>query len=98
MSKTPYLDRARAINERQRKAMTARGRDYVLAVAVPAGLALAFIGGLSMPMDRGRTYELVRFEGTESSVVDFNLSALDCGMAAAQFRAAGLFVRCEESR
>lgn len=98
MSKTSYLDRARAINERQRKTMTARCRDYVLAVAVPAGLALAFVAGLSLPMERSRTYELVRFEGAESSVVDFNLSALDCGTAAAQFRAAGLSVRCEESR
>ncbi len=95
-----HLERAMLMNAKQRASLVTLGLGWTTLAILPgiAGLlALAFSAGFNAPMPQ-RTYDLVMFQGEESDIVDYDLSASDCVAAIGQMRAAGLDVTCETTR
>jgi hypothetical protein len=71
-------------------------------IAAKIVLAIGLLGmggaiGFTRSMET-RTYELVQFVGEESDIIDYDLSALDCGTAARRMLNNGLHVACEVAR
>jgi hypothetical protein len=60
--------------------------------------ACAVAIGVNLPMDRNRTYELVQIHGDESDIVDYGLSAVDCGFLKEHLTKHGHVAECERTR
>ena len=93
-----YLDRAREIN-RQNAIAIARRNSLISHMAAAGIAAIGSIGlaiGVSLPMRAPAvSYDLVRYVGTESDIVDSGLSIDDCTVTIPRMRAMGFDVACE---
>jgi hypothetical protein len=73
--------------------VAATGKAFSLAAIGLVG-GLSFLAGLALPMP-DRSYDLVQYTGEESDVIDYDLSATDCGFAADKLRRQGFTVDCQ---
>ncbi|NSZ63431.1 hypothetical protein G6L16_008775 [Agrobacterium tumefaciens] len=75
---------------------TARG---FAALGLLAGIGMAAMLPVVLPLERDRTYDLVQVSPDgESDIVDYNLSATDCGFMKDRLQRAGYDVLCERTR
>ncbi|AEG53167.1 hypothetical protein [Sinorhizobium meliloti] len=97
MSPQTYLQRAKALNVKERAELAKIAFGWLALAMLPGFAGLAFLAGLNWPMPE-REYDLIAYHGAESDIVDYGLSTADCADAIQRMRAAGLNVTCELPR
>lgn len=97
MSPQTYLQRAKALNAKERSSLATLALGWTCLAMLPGFAGLAFIAGLNWPMPE-REYDLIAYHGAESDIVDYGLTTADCVGAIQRMRAAGLEVTCELPR
>lgn len=92
-----HLDIARSINAATYRSQANTRHGIKLALVTAFGAVMA--GTVAMwPMPVERTYDLVQIDATgESEIVDYNLSATDCGQFRDRLANRGFHVLCERS-
>ncbi len=100
MTTTPYLDRAREMNRRMIAETDSQNSSHAMKhIAAALFLCAAgMVAGVTVPMSApDKTYDLVRFVGLESDIIDHGLSIDDCSIILPTMRAAGNNVDCRSS-
>ncbi|CAM3840457.1 hypothetical protein G6L26_009540 [Agrobacterium radiobacter] len=88
----------RTIDPAIREHITGTARGFA-ALGLLAGAGLAAMLPVVLPLERDRTYDLVQVSPDgESDIVDYNLSATDCGFLKERLQAAGYEMLCERTR
>lgn len=93
------VDRAAAITRGMNEELTARNVLFsrVITGLAAVGCAVFFAVGAMLPVRDAGTFQLVEIHGTESDIVDFNLSSSDCGAYLMDAKAQGRALVCEST-
>lgn len=101
MNKVRAAQRRAAKSGQYAPVMIVRAKSHTFAGnALIAGAAMAFVActvsiGMLIPMGEPSIFNLVQYHGEESDIVDYDLSAMDCGFYLSQSRATGGDTFCE---
>ncbi|QTG12407.1 hypothetical protein G6M86_03730 [Agrobacterium tumefaciens] len=88
----------RTIDPAIREHLTGTARGFA-ALGLLAAIGMGAMVPVLLPLERDRTYDLVQISPDgESDIVDYNLSATDCGFMKDRLQRAGYDVLCERTR
>lgn len=88
----------RTIDPAIREHITGTARGFA-ALGLLAGVGMAAMLPVVLPLERDRTYDLVQVSSDgESDIIDYNLSVTDCGFLKDRLQRAGYDVLCERTR
>lgn len=88
----------RTLNPAIREHLTGTARGFA-ALGLLAGVGMAAMLPVLLPLERDRTYDLVQVSPDgESDIIDYNLSVTDCGFLKDRLQHAGYDVLCERTR
>lgn len=88
----------RTLDPAIREHITGTARGFA-ALGLLAGVGMAAMLPVVLPLERDRTYDLVQVSSDgESDIIDYNLSVTDCGFLKDRLQRAGYDVLCERTR
>lgn len=88
----------RTLDPAIREHITGTARGFA-ALGLLAGVGMAAMLPVVLPLERDRTYDLVQMSPDgESDIIDYNLSVTDCGFLKARLQRSGYDVLCERTR
>ena len=88
----------RTLDPAIREHITGTARGFA-ALGLLAGVGMAAMLPVVLPLERDRTYDLVQVSSDgESDIIDYNLSVTDCAFLKDRLQRSGYDVLCERTR